>query len=301
MQSLTFKNEVDMRDKLILFDWGNILINMYPTSKDPNHSILKTGLIDKLHPKDENAFKKLLKDDRFWRLSGNRFNELIYEYLKESGTDCSVQDFRQAYIDIMSEVSWFTNTVELTKQLYNEGKTRIGILSTMSELDKIVVENTIDLNKYDYTFLSCDLGMSKPESQIYSLVENVSHTKPENILFFDDLDNNIKMAEKHGWKGKVITGDKTDIIKEVINKFCNSNYPSALIEINITDNNGKIHKYSSTEPLAIGVICGEMIEGSRQSGLTKEVVDWTWECLVGNKIGETFERDRITMRVTGEY
>ena len=51
-----------------------------------------------------------------------------------------------------------------------------------------------DLSKFDYVYLSFEIGIRKPDRKIYEYVLNDLKTLPENILFIDDDTNNILTA-----------------------------------------------------------------------------------------------------------
>ena len=59
----------------------------------------------------------------------------------------------------------------------------------------------------------------KPDARFYQLVEERLGVKPEEIVFLDDLHENIEAAEKLGWNTIMVT-DIEKAIKE-LEKFTN--------------------------------------------------------------------------------
>ena len=57
----------------------------------------------------------------------------------------------------------------------------------------------------DRTFLSCDLGLKKPDPRIYEHVVSELHGPAEHILFIDDREKNIESARAVGLNGIVFT------------------------------------------------------------------------------------------------
>jgi len=55
-------------------------------------------------------------------------------------------------------------------------------------------------NIFDNVFSSKDLGLNKNDSRSYILIAKKLHKKPEEILFIDDQEENIKAAKKMGLK-----------------------------------------------------------------------------------------------------
>ena len=72
-------------------------------------------------------------------------------------------------------------------------------ISNIILLDKSRLNNQIDLNKFDYVWLSFEIGLTKPDENIYKLVERECKILPNNILFIDDKEENIVCAQKRGW------------------------------------------------------------------------------------------------------
>lgn len=63
--------------------------------------------------------------------------------------------------------------------------------------------------------------------------------------------------------------------------------------------NGRIKdfKFTSTEPLAIGLKIREMLPGSAESGLAAEATDWAWSGLVNNRVGSRFSVGEVDMEI----
>ena len=70
----------------------------------------------------------------------------------------------------------------------------------------------ISLKKFK-VFNSALLGMRKPGSQIYELVQKKLKAKPEEIIFVDDRDYNLAEPAKLGWNTILFTGNVPAVIK----------------------------------------------------------------------------------------
>ncbi|GAB7039350.1 MULTISPECIES: HAD family hydrolase [Catenuloplanes] len=57
---------------------------------------------------------------------------------------------------------------------------------------------------FDHRFFSCDLGVIKPEPEIYAEVERTLGT--HHLIFFDDRPPNVAAARDRGWQAHVWTG-----------------------------------------------------------------------------------------------
>jgi FMN phosphatase YigB (HAD superfamily) len=207
-----------MNNKLVLFDWGAVLLDSF--SKEYSAMTAIEDTIDEVKPENDSLhfmFKK--KDYIFWLLHGEEFRKHVEKNICKSKAKCTFDEFCAIYKKNFTKVPWFEDIIEITKKLQSEGKVKTGILSTMCEIDREIVSEKLSLDAFDYFFTSCDLGVRKPDSEIYTKVERITNIKPENILFFDDSERNITEAKKHEWNAVRIVGNGTETIRENCRQF----------------------------------------------------------------------------------
>ena len=72
---------------------------------------------------------------------------------------------------------------------------------------------------FDACFYSCEIGYRKPEAEIYSFVTEVLNIDGNQILFIDDLVENVEAARKQGWNA--IVHDPNKDISECILSYLN--------------------------------------------------------------------------------
>ncbi|MGN6725323.1 MAG: HAD-IA family hydrolase [Tepidisphaeraceae bacterium] len=65
--------------------------------------------------------------------------------------------------------------------------------------------NALPLHKLDYRFASHLVRLRKPDAAIYEHVERATGFSPAEILFFDDLPENIAAAAQRGWNAVRVT------------------------------------------------------------------------------------------------
>jgi len=70
---------------------------------------------------------------------------------------------------------------------------------------------------FDEVIISSDIGMIKPNEDIYKYALNKIHSRPEETLFVDDGKNNVDAAQKIGMQGYIYTDFKS--FKEHITMF----------------------------------------------------------------------------------
>lgn len=82
----------------------------------------------------------------------------------------------------------------------------VCILSNTSELHWDYLKKNYPLqNSAHQLFTSFELRAMKPDPTIYRAVEHHSKSKPEEILFFDDMPDNINGAQACGWNAALHT------------------------------------------------------------------------------------------------
>lgn len=85
----------------------------------------------------------------------------------------------------------------------------------LSNIDSVRANDLIKMTKgqlFKYFFMSCDMGMMKPSPEVFERVEKVTEYKGEQILFFDDNEDNVNAAKKFGWRVyQVLDVQRSDI------------------------------------------------------------------------------------------
>lgn len=211
-----------MDEKLILFNWGNVLLN----SDSAEYSILnaREDIVNELHPTEPVILMGIFDDKEFWTRSGVDLDLCINRYLTMSGCKCSVEEFKECYLKHYRKVPWYQGMVTTVKRLAIDSRFHIGILSTLCEMDYELLKENLPIDIFDYRFFSFNLEVQKPNIRIYKNVEMITGVKPGNILFIDDLKKNIRMAESYGWDTLLATGKDFEKIREKCYSFMGFDY-----------------------------------------------------------------------------
>ena len=189
--------------KAVVFDFGKVIC--YP----PDDSAMdKIAVIA--------GVRRDLFEPFFWKL------RKIYDNGELTGMEYMKNIFREVNIHLddekLSEIweidkkSW-TNINPHTEKLMTEVKNAgyiLGILSNMpfDFLDHIR-ENLPVISLAHIGIYSCDLGSGKPEKKIYEkLLEEInrlagSECRPQEVVFFDDMPENVEGAKKLNINGIV--------------------------------------------------------------------------------------------------
>ena len=200
-------------NKLILFDWGNVLLDS--DSNVYNIFDARKDIVIELNPLNIYKFMDMFDKDEFWTMNGNCLNEFIQKYLMESGCHCTIDDFKECYLKHYSKVPWFSNMVSLINTLASDSRFHVGVLSTLCEMDLELLKNNFSVDKLDYRFFSCSIGVQKPDARIYDMIEVITGYSRDNILFIDDRKENINEAKSKGWNTVLATGNDFEaVLKE---------------------------------------------------------------------------------------
>lgn len=62
------------------------------------------------------------------------------------------------------------------------------------------------LRDFDRSYVSGELGVTKPDPRIYEIVEEDSGIAPDRLIFTDDKAENIAVAAARGWRTHLFTG-----------------------------------------------------------------------------------------------
>lgn len=206
--------------KLILFDWGNVLLD----SDSDKYNIFdaRKDIISELQPEDEFRLSGVFRDEKFWTSCKESLNICIEYYLQISGCDCTVAEFKECYLKYYRKVPWFNNMISLVDELAVNPEVRVGILSSLCEMDLELLKGNIQMDNLDYRFFTFDLGIQKPDIRLHNLIESVTGCSRNNILYIDDSERNIRLAKEKEWGTILATGKDYEKIKKMLLIFCKS-------------------------------------------------------------------------------
>lgn len=207
---------------LILFDWGNVLLN----SHSGNYTIFdaRKDIANELSPDNPQKLLALFNGDDFWTLHGEELNSLIQNTLLQIESKYTVDEFKNCYLKYYRKVPWFEDVKIFVNELLKDTRFNVGILSSLCEIDLELLKENLQIDKFDYRFLSFNVGMQKTDKKLYDIIEMVTGYEDKNVLFIDDSKQNISVAKRKGWNTLLATGFD---IKKICNKcyeFMDMNY-----------------------------------------------------------------------------
>jgi len=193
----------------IIFDLGNVIINF-----DHNIALKK---ISNYSPKDINQIYKLvfssvlIEDFEKGLITPQDFFSNLRRTLCLENLDYS--EFVPIWNEIFTENKDVSNIIQILK----ENNFKIILITNVNKLHLDYVKSTFKiLNKIDKIIASCEVGIRKPEPQIYQLVQKIADKKASDLIYIDDLVELTEAAKGLGFS--VINFDNANQLKnELIN------------------------------------------------------------------------------------
>lgn len=109
----------------------------------------------------------------------------------------------------------FPEVQDLIKQLHEKHYKLIVLSNTIEAHARALREENL-YDGFDIVLLSHEVGMRKPDAQIFTLAISESGLPPEELLFIDDDQSNVQVFEKMGGHG-IIAKKPEQIVNDVKN------------------------------------------------------------------------------------
>ncbi|KYK28100.1 hypothetical protein AYK20_01690 [Thermoplasmatales archaeon SG8-52-1] len=188
--------------KAIIFDWGGVLI------ESPSKGIISyCANYLKVDVKEfDRVYQKYKQDFQMGKISENEFWNRV-------SLDLGIQKppihslWKDAFIASYIEKKDIFNIVSnLRKNGY-----KIGILSN-TEMPATRFFYEQNYNLFDNIVFSCNVGVKKPDSQIYKIILKKLHIQPKEAVIIDDREENIVGANNVGMNA-ILFINKNQLLK----------------------------------------------------------------------------------------
>ncbi|MCH7401818.1 HAD family hydrolase [Belliella kenyensis] len=188
----------------LLFDLGNVIINI-------DYSFTINELTKRL-PKEKHSLTseffpaKFHKDYEKGLISTVEFREAIKNHFQEPWEDNEID---YLWNSLLKDIP--NDRIDLIKKLSEHYG--LAVLSNTNELHieaiNILLKKQFGVSSlhdiFDEVYFSHELQLAKPDPNIYQKVSELLATPPTNILFFDDLKDNIESAKNLGYQTHHVT------------------------------------------------------------------------------------------------
>lgn len=183
--------------KNIIFDLGVVILDVdYNRTSD---AFKKLGMID-----FDDHYSKAKQDSLFDRfetgeMTDEEFRETIRRHISLTVSDEQIDDAWNAMLISIPET-----TFELLEDIGK--KKRIFLLSNTNRIHikafTALIEKQYGFkrfeNLFEKTYYSCNLGMRKPDAEIFDFVIRQNHLALSETLFIDDSPQHVKGAREYG-------------------------------------------------------------------------------------------------------
>lgn len=189
-------------NKLIIFDWGGVVERHTGSGRTVEQSWV--AAMRKLGATGTDAFLSQKISDACELFS---IGTVDCEYMADSFAKylCAelgvhyygFSSFSSIYKQELMKTDYYKDVVSYIHSL--QERCHLGVLSNLMMLDCDRIDYQMDLSRFDFVWLSFDLGLSKPNPEIFQRVESVANVRPCDILFLDDSSENITAAAARDW------------------------------------------------------------------------------------------------------
>ncbi len=188
----------------IVFDFGDVFVNL---DKDATSRKLKEMDIDKLP--DSITAKNREYEQGF--VTSDEFSE----HYRSQFPQLKQEDFLNSWNAILLEFPEYR--FRFIQKLSEEKNFKLILLSNTNEYHiEYIKSNVPFFNEFQECFeafyLSHEIGLRKPNPEIFEFVMDNHNLNPENCLFIDDTKENTDVAERLGFKTWNIEPTREDVI-----------------------------------------------------------------------------------------
>ncbi len=195
--------------KNVIFDLGGVLF-------DWNPALLQSLAFPA--PADRAKVRKHFMDHPRWADMDRGIKEtdlVLEEAAMASGL--KKRDLRNMLDKVPKVLTLKEGTAKIIARLKNRNL-KLFVLSNMPRETWIYLNTNFPVFElFDGKVASCNVGMIKPEFGIYKYILDTFCLQPKESLFIDDLEINIKAAEKLGIHGIVF--QDPDALEKELNKL----------------------------------------------------------------------------------
>ena len=182
----------------IVFDIGNVVVPWDP------HGIARRALGEErvAQPGSKHPFA----GNPLW-LAVNRGEHTLAEakdlYIAHHGLGGAEVD--ALFDELMDSMVLIEATERLMRELAGAGHRLFAITDNVREIVALLQQRHDFWPLFEHAAVSAELGVLKPDPRMYRHILDAGSLKPEECLFFDDVQRNIEGAEAVGMNARLFT------------------------------------------------------------------------------------------------
>lgn len=186
-----------MTIEAVIFDIGNVLIEWQPEryydrTVGPERRRAMFAAVD-LHAMNDRV-------DR-----GEGFREVIYETAEaHPGYADEIRQWHDNWIELASPA--IPGAVALMRRLRAAGVPVFALTNFGVESFALAQTHYDFLSEFDHAYVSGHMKVTKPDPEIFRMVEAHCGIAPDRLLFADDRADNVAAARARGWNAHLFDG-----------------------------------------------------------------------------------------------
>ena len=194
--------------KNIILDFGDVLINLDKPATA--RAMLPYGFSG-ITP----SLDQLFKDYEKGLLASSEFLDEVSFHFPDANREYLIQAWNAILLDFPEE------RLQFLENLSRENQYKLFLLSNTNDLHMESVRQQIGMERYnrfknsfDVFYLSYEMGMRKPDEEIFQFVLDQNHLVAEETFFVDDVSENTDAAARlgiHVWNLQVGQEDITQL------------------------------------------------------------------------------------------
>lgn len=182
---------------LIVFDLGNVLVRI---ARGWAHAFELAGISDFTFPADPATLKsihELVVATETGQLTSDQFCSRVSTLLNYPAPN--IRRALDAY-----NIAPFPGSEQLLLDLRDAHIPTACLSNTQDAHWSVLLQPPFPLHLLTHRFASQELRLRKPDPAIYRELERRTGFSPDQILFFDDLPENIAAATAAGWAAELV-------------------------------------------------------------------------------------------------
>lgn len=173
----------------VVFDWGNVI-------GFDDRSVVVKFMCDSFHF-SESEFESANLEKRKAMKEGKSDIDFWFGLAQKKGVQLP-SDWAEKYTaTLKASVGADPKIYVLIDELKKSG-IRVGMLSNIDDRYKKLIRDFGFYDPFEPCLLSCEMGLQKPDPKAYELLLTKLDLPAKEVLFIDDLPENVEAAKKMG-------------------------------------------------------------------------------------------------------
>ena len=176
--------------KNVVFDIGNVIVRWSPIEI----TRLTFGEVNDLQQRSNSIFQSdIWLDLNKGKISESEAKERYQQSIALSESECD-----QLFYYVKQTQILLYGSIDLLKRVKAAGYRVYALTDNVTDIVEHLKSTHSFWSEFDGTIVSADLGILKPQPEIYHALFNQYALEPKETVFIDDMPNNVKGAESTG-------------------------------------------------------------------------------------------------------